>query len=170
MPLCKVPTIEASGVHLQPFHGCSSGLGQSTDVQADGRGAELDVVAARSKGPLPKAEPLHELVGRSRTPGRVSRRSTAVASGVNVPSKVPRKMTRAFLQGPWRTCQPWIGRNCNQLRRPLGFLAKPQAAPEGHPLARDLMSPRTRCPSQTIFPRRLALPWVALAAAACTSA
>ena len=155
-PLSKVPTIEASGVHSQPFQGCSSGVAQSTDVLEDGGGAELDVAAARSKDPLPKAEPLHEVVRCSRPAGRVSRRSTAVASGMNVPSKVPRKMSRACLQGPWRTCQLWIGGSCVVNRCPSSFLVNPRAAPEGHPLDRDRRSPRPRRPSQPILPRRLA--------------
>ena len=55
------------------FHGRSSGVTRSTDVVVDGGGAELDA-AAWSKGPLPKAEPLPELVrgccGHGWPPGR----------------------------------------------------------------------------------------------------
>ena len=43
------------------FHGRSSGVTLSADVLVDGGGAELDV-AAWSKGPLPRAEPLPEPV------------------------------------------------------------------------------------------------------------
>ena len=147
---CALATV--SGLHFR--------VAQSTDVLEDGGGAELDVAAARSKDPLPKAEPLHEVVRCSRPAGRVSRRHTAVASGMNVPSKVPRKMSRACLQGPWRTCQLWIGGSCVVNRCPSSFLVNPRAAPEGHPLDRDRRSPRPRRPSQPILPRRLALSWV----------
>ena len=75
--VCKCPSCQQSR-HLvcsrNRFHGRSSGVTRSTDVLADGGGAELDVAAAWSKGPLPKAEPLPELVrgrcGHGWPPGR----------------------------------------------------------------------------------------------------